>query len=142
MKTLYLDTNILLNVLLEEKDFVESSSRLLSAIEIGKCKAITSFFTLMEIHRILQKYDKKENDIERIIKTISSSRIEIDLPENMDILNAYELIKRFKIDPVDSIHLFTAIEQGAIFVSRDKTLTAKIKSQINTTIPEIIIHSL
>ena len=138
MKTIYLDTNIFLNVLLEEKEFVESSFQLLSDIEIGKFKTITSFITLMEIHRILQKNGKDEAIIEKVIKTISTSSIEIDLPDGIDMFNAYELLKKYKLDPIDALHVNTAVEQGAIFVSRDNVLIKKVKSIIKTAIPEEI----
>jgi len=136
MIVLYLDTNIFLNILLEEGVFVESSRDLLQAIEQKKYKASTSILTLMEIHRILQKQGKKEMEIDKAIQSISGLPIEISLPEGPDLLNAYEIIKRLKIDPADSIHLAMAMERNAVFVSRDNTLIKKIKNTIKTAIPE------
>lgn len=139
MKLLYLDTNIFLNVLLEENPFVESSYKLLSLIEEGKFSAITSFLTIMEIYRILQKQNKNEEKIEKAIHEISSSAVEIILQDSSDLLYAYQLIKRFKIDPADSIHLSIAMQRKAVFITRDEVLAKRIKNISETNIPEKFI---
>ena len=86
METLYLDSNILLNVLLEEEDFVESSFKLLQDIEKGRYSAVTSLLTIMEIHRIFQKHGKAENEIAEVIQKIPGIGIEIIIPEREDII--------------------------------------------------------
>lgn len=139
MKLLYLDTNIFLNVLLEEEGFVISSLNLLESIEEKRYQGVTSFLTLMEIHRILQKQNKNEAEIQKAIQKISNSAIEIYLPDGTDLLRAYELLRELKIDPADSLHLTVAQEKGAIFVTRDEDLTKKIKQIIKTSIPERLI---
>lgn len=139
MKSLYLDTNIFLNVLLKEEDFVNPSFQLLQDIEEQKHEAFTSFLTLMEMHRILQKQNIEDTEIEKAIQKISSSAVEIILIESTDLFSAYELLKTLRIDPADSIHLAIAQEKRAIFVTRDSELTKKIKTVINTAIPETLI---
>ncbi len=136
MEKLYLDSNILLNVLLEEEEFVDSSFKLLQKIEAGEYSAVTSLLTIMEIHRILQKYGKKEGEISEVIQKIPSVGIEIILPERDDIISSYEFVRNHKIDPVDSIHLSIAMESSTVFVTRDVELTKKISSVIKVVNPE------
>ncbi|MBU4266649.1 MAG: type II toxin-antitoxin system VapC family toxin [Candidatus Altiarchaeales archaeon] len=136
MGTLYLDSNILLNVLLEEEDFVESSFELLQDIEAGKYSALTSLLTIMEIHRILQKHGKKEKEIAEVIQKIPGIGIEIIIPEREDMVSSYEFVRTLKIDPADSIHLSVAMESSTIFVTRDEELSKKISSVIKVVKPE------
>lgn len=136
METLYIDTNIILNVIFEEKDFVESSFSLLQKIDSKKYSGVTSLLTLMEIHRILQKQGKSEGDIKDVIQRIRGVGIEIILPEKEDIVKAYELIKNLKIDPMDSIHLSVALDASTIFVTRDKEFANKINSILQVMEPE------
>ncbi len=136
MDTLYLDSNILLNVLLEEEDFVESSFKLLQNIEKNKYPAVTSLLTIMEIHRILQKHGKTENEITEVIQKIPSIGIEIIIPEREDMISSYESVRRHRIDPADSIHLSVAVASSTIFVTRDIELSKKIKKTIKIVKPE------
>lgn len=93
----------------------------------------------MEIYRILQKQNKNEEKIEKAIHEISSSAIEIILQDSSDLLYAYQLIKRFKIDPADSIHLSIAMQRKAVFITRDEVLAKRIKNISETNIPEKFI---
>ena len=136
METLYLDSNILLNVLLEEEDFVESSFKLLQDIEKGRYSAVTSLLTIMEIHRIFQKHGKAENEIAEVIQKIPGIGIEIIIPEREDIISSYEFIRTLRIDPADSIHLSVAVASSTIFVTRDIELGKKIKKIIKVEEPE------
>ena len=136
METLYIDTNIILNVIFEEKDFVESSFSLLQKIDSKKYSGVTSLLTLMEIHRILQKQGKSEDDIKEVIQKIYMIGIEVILPEREDIVKAYELIKSLRIDPMDSIHLSMALSYPTIFVTRDKEFANKINSVLRVMEPE------
>lgn len=136
METLYIDTNIILNVIFGEKDFVESSFSLLQKIENNRYSAVTSLLTLMEMHRILQKQGKSEDDIKDVIQKIHMMGIEIILPEKEDIVKAYELIKNLRIDPMDSIHLSVALDSSSIFVTRDKEFANKINSVLRVMEPD------
>ncbi len=139
METLYIDTNILLNVILEEELFVETSFRLLKDIEAGKYSAVTSLLTLMEIHRILQKEGKVEKDITDVVQKIPQIGISLVVPDRDDIIRSYEFIKNLWIDPMDSIHLSVAIEMSTIFITRDIELTKKIRSVLKVMTPDDLI---
>ena len=136
MDTLYLDSNILLNVLLEEEGLAESTYKLLQDIEKGRYSAVTSIMTILEIHRVLQKYGKEEGVIENIIQGISSTCIAIIVPERDDLIAAYEYLRTCRIDPADAIHLSVATASSTIFVTRDKELGGKIANIIKTRRPE------
>jgi predicted nucleic acid-binding protein len=63
METLYIDSNIFLNVLLEEEGLAASSLDLLQKVESGKYSDSNVDPSFMEIHRILQKQGKTEEQI-------------------------------------------------------------------------------
>lgn len=138
METLYLNSNILLNVLLEEEDSVESSFELLQDIEKGRYSAVTSLMTIMEIHRILQKHGKAENEIAEVIQKIPGIGIEIIIPEREDMISSYEFVRTLRIDPADSIHLSVAVASSTIFITRDIGLSKKIKEIIKVEEPEYL----
>ena len=136
METLYIDSNIFLNVVLEEESSADSSYQLLRDIEKGKYSSVTSILTVMEIHRILQKYGKEEHIIGDLIQTIPSIGIEIIVPGGEDLMAAYEYVRTSKIDPADAIHLSIAVSSSTVFITRDKELAGKIKKTIKTKTPE------
>ena len=138
MNTLYLDTNIFLNIILKENDFYESSSKLMQSIELNEYLAITSFLTIMEVHRVLQKQNKTLQEIENIIENIQQLKIKIIIPESTDIISAYELLKLYNLNPPDAIHIAIALENANYFITRDETLLKKerIKSVLEIQKPD------
>lgn len=140
METLYLDSNILLNVLLEEEGLAESSYRLLQDIEEGKYAATTSLLTIMEIHRVLQKQGKTENKIAEAIRKIPGMGVEIIIPEREEMISAYDLIRTLRLDPADAIHLASATASATVFVTRDAELSRKIKKTIRVAQPEQLLR--
>ncbi|MFZ2456555.1 MAG: PIN domain-containing protein [Candidatus Altiarchaeia archaeon] len=109
IETLYLDSNILLNVLLEDAGLAGASLSLLQKVESGKYSATMSIFAVMEIHRILQKQGKTEEEITDAVRKIPSLGIEIMIPEGSEMISAYEYVKTLRVDPADSIHLSCAL---------------------------------
>lgn len=139
MRALYIDTNIFLNVLFAEEKFVDASLNLLNSIEEEKYSAATSLLTFMEIHRVLQKRRKREVEINNAIKKMLNLSLKVIIPEGVDMVEAYQLVKELKIDPADSIHVAVAKEVADVFISRDKYLVSKIKTVITTKIPEELV---
>lgn len=137
MKTLYIDTNIFLNVLFQEEGLFEASLKILNAIEQEKYAGIISLLTLMEIHRVLQKQGKKEDDIQEAISKIREIRYAIVVPAETEIIAAYEMIQQFKVDPMDAMHLAISAEAAAdVFVTRDEKLLRLKGTRFNTKKPE------
>ncbi len=139
MIVLYIDTNIFLNILLEEEGFCDTSEILINKILEDKYRGITSLLSFMEIHRIIQKQNKSEDEIKNAINMIRETDIEIIIPDSYDFINAYNYLQTLKIDPIDSIHIAIAIDNKAIFITRDEKLTAKIKRIIEVKTPEEVI---
>ncbi len=138
MEKLYIDSNILLNVILEEELLVDSSYKLLCGIEKGVHPAVSSILTVMEIHRILQKCGKKELEIREAVERIAASGIEIIVPEREEMIAAYGLVRENRIDPADAIHLSVALSSAQVFVTRDRELSSKIRGLIKVKVPEEI----
>jgi len=138
MRKFYLDTNIFLNVLFEEKELYKSSETLLSKSGIN-FKCITSLLTLMEIHRVLQKQGAKDHQIEEAINKITKLDIEMLIPESHNFINAYEIVKKLKIDTDDAIHLAIAIDNEAELITRDAVFAKRSEQIISVITPEKII---
>jgi predicted nucleic acid-binding protein len=136
METLYLDSNIILNVLLDETGLAGASLSLLQKVESGEYCATLSILAVMEIHRVLQKQGKPEEEITDAIRKIPSMGIEIMIPEGGEMISAYEYVKLLRVDPADSIHLSCALASSSVFVTRDKELAKKIRKLIRIAEPE------
>jgi len=139
MKFLYIDTNIFLNLLLKEELFIEKSRKLINMINNKEFKGLTSILTLMEIYRVLQKQNVKNKIIDEAIKRILEMEIEIIIPESYVFIQAYDLVKKYRIDIDDALHLAIAISNDAILVTWDEKFLKKSKRIIETKTPEEII---
>jgi len=139
MKVLYIDTNIFLNLLLKEELFIEKSRKLINMINDKKFKGITSILTLMEIYRVLQKQKVKNETIDEAVKKIVEMEVEIIIPESYVFIQAYDLVKKYRIDIDDALHLAIAISNDAILVTWDEKFLKKSKRIIETKTPEDII---
>ena len=139
MKVLYIDTNIFLNLLLKEELFIEKSRKLINMINNKEFKGLTSILTLMEIYRVLQKQNVKNKIIDEAIKRILEMEIEIIIPESYVFIQAYDLVKKYRIDIDDALHLAIAISNDAILVTWDEKFLKKSKRIIETKTPEEII---
>ena len=139
MKVLYIDTNIFLNLLLKEELFIEKSRKLINMINDKEFKGITSILTLMEIYRVLQKQKVKNETIDEAVKKIVEMEIEIIIPESYAFIQAYDLVKKYRIDIDDALHLAIAINNDAILVTWDEKFLKKSRRVIAVKRPDEII---
>jgi len=133
-----IDTNIFLNVIRDEKEFVTTSEELLRKIQNKEIMGFASSIVLIETKWVLSekkeytKADKAVSLIEEITEIVSVDK-EI-AKEAIDLK-----IKR-KLELLDSIHAVTAFMNNAILVTRDADLRRKVEDFISVKKPEDVLR--
>ncbi len=129
-KKVFVDSNIFLNFLLKEEQFYKGSKQLLIKIEKGEIEGITTLINIMEVLAILRKKSPlKDNEIVRDVEKIGEvQNLEIVIPSEIHIAQAFEIQKKSKLLPADSILISIAKDFADVFVSRDKELKRKASS--------------
>ncbi len=137
-KKVFVDSNIFLNFLLKEEQFYKGSKQLLIKIEKGEIEGITTLINIMEVLAILRKKSPlKDNEIVRDVEKIGEvQNLEIVIPSEIHIAQAFEIQKKSKLLPADSILVSIAKDFADVFVSRDKELKRKASSFIPVLEPE------
>ena len=131
-KRIFIDSNIFLNFLLKEEGSYESSKHLLTRIEKGYMEGVTTVINIMEILAVLRKRSRaKDSQIIKDIETIGEiQNLEIIIPNEIHIAQAFEIQKKTKLLPTDAILISTAKDFSDTFVSRDAELKQKASSFI------------
>ncbi|HAG50453.1 MAG TPA: hypothetical protein DHU69_05125 [Deltaproteobacteria bacterium] len=137
-KRIFIDSNIFLNFLLKEEGSYESSKHLLTRIEKGYMEGVTTVINIMEILAVLRKRSRaKDSQIIKDIETIGEiQNLEIIIPNEIHIAQAFEIQKKTKLLPTDAILISTAKDFSDTFVSRDAELKQKASSFISIVKPE------
>jgi len=110
MKVL-VDTNIILDVLCNRKDFIEDSLQVFRCCEVGRLTGCISALSVPNILYIMRK-GLDESKIKEIIHTLTSIFSVVELRES-DLLNALDL--DFK-DYEDALQSISAKRIGADFI--------------------------
>ncbi len=139
-KKVFLDSNIFLNFLLKEEQLYKGSKHLLMKIERGELEGVTTLINIMEVLAILRKKSHmKDNELIRDVEKIGEiQNLEIIIPSEIHIAQAFEIQKKTKLLPTDSILVSIARDFADIFVSRDKELKTKASSFISVIEPEYL----
>ena len=137
-KRIFIDSNIFLNFLLKEEGSYEGSKHLLTRIEKGDMEGVTTIINIMEILAVLRKRSRaKDSQIIKDIETIGEiQNLEIIIPNEIHIAQAFEIQKKTKLLPTDAILISTAKDFSDTFVSRDAELKQKASSFISIVKPE------
>jgi len=137
-KRIFIDSNIFLNFLLKEEGSYEGSKHLLTKIEKGDMEGVTTLINIMEILAVLRKRSRaKDSQIIKDIETIGEiQNLEIIIPNEIHIAQAFEIQKKTKLLPTDAILISTAKDFSDTFVSRDAELKQKASSFISVVKPE------
>ena len=137
-KRIFIDSNIFLNFLLKEEGSYEGSKHLLTRIEKGDMEGVTTLINIMEILAVLRKRSRaKDSQIIKDIETIGEiQNLEIIIPNEIHIAQAFEIQKKTKLLPTDAILISTAKDFSDTFVSRDAELKQKASSFISIVKPE------
>jgi len=115
MKKIFLDTNILLDVLLQRDSFMQNSARVWAECESGKVKGFISAISLNNMHFIMSKRIGKDRALESVRICLSVFSV---VPLDEKILRlAVELPHK---DFEDAIQLFSAVQMKVdCIVTRD-----------------------
>ena len=107
MKTVLIDTNIVLDIALKHKQFVEKASELLEILEVNKISVYVSATSVTDIYYILRK-SKSHREVISFLKSFFNY-IEIAGVDKIVVINALNSnIKDFE----DAIQIETAKEQN------------------------------
>jgi PIN domain nuclease of toxin-antitoxin system len=141
-----IDSDVLLNWLIKEqetktgKNLWEAPYRIISLAQNDNLICYVSLISLMELQFVLRRKKKRsEVEIELDLDLIVSE-LEILIPDEVTLVQAYNLQKQYFLDPFDSILLSQLIGHGITLVSRDKDFIEKaIKVNVSAYNPEIFI---
>ena len=139
MIRVYLDTNVLLNVWFKEKDpktgakLWEASLQVLKLVESGRIEGVVSIFTLMESAHVF-----KRNGISpEKVKDIEDVGIEVYIPNELVLIDAFSFQLKLGTDPYDSVALASALASGCdVLITRDREFRKKAEGQIRILSPE------
>lgn len=124
-KKVVLDSNIFLNVIFEEKEFVQSSEKFLKAVELGKYGAYVSSISVAEIVWVVQKdlgY-KKAKEVFSYIKDLFELNLINIIPLDHQIIPvALQLLKKYRLSLIDSLISSVAVKIKAELITRDESL--------------------
>ncbi len=138
---LVLDANIFLNVIFEEKQFLEKSRKLLKQIESGKFSAYISSITFAEIIWIVYRESgySRAKEVQSYLRELSELQIVKIVPlENEVVYHMLSLIKKYKLSFVDALVVSTAIKLKSNLVTRDGDIKRKVK-EIKVKIPDELV---
>lgn len=108
---IFLDTNILLDVLLDRKPFCETSSKLWRLAECGRLEAVISAISFNNVFYIARKYAGKE----AAQKTVEVMNVNFSVfPLTQDIIS--RAIAAKLPDFEDSIQFFSAVSCEADYI--------------------------
>ena len=107
----FLDTNILLDVLLDRKPFSEPSSKVWRLAECGRLEAVISAISFNNVFYIVRKYAGKE----AVQRTVEVMNVNFSVfPLTQDIIG--RAIAAKLPDFEDSIQFFSAVSCGAEYI--------------------------
>ena len=117
----YLDSNVFIYADLNQEDIGDRARSLLREVQDGKQPASTSALTFDELVWTVKKHRDLEQAIIAGEAFLGLSGLDI-VQVSGDLLSiALELIRRYQLDPRDSIHAASALlERAEVIVSTDK----------------------
>ena len=144
-----LDTDVLINWLIQEtetvsdKELWRSPYEIVKLIENKKFFGIISLTTLMEIRYLLRR--KKSYTAQQVEDDISklTTLFDVIIPDEINLLKANALQSDHSLDPFDAIQLSICIGiKPVTLVSRDKDFINISKQFINALPPEEFLNSI
>jgi predicted nucleic acid-binding protein len=113
---LYLDSNVFVHATINRKDTGDRARLLLGEIQDGKTQASSSALTFDELVWVVKKYRNIEDAIDAGRAFMNMPGLKL-VTVNEDLLvSALDLIKRYKLDPRDSIHAASTLSEKAEYI--------------------------
>jgi len=122
-RLLYLDANVFIYAALNREDIGDRARSLLREVQQGKLHAISSALTFDELVWAVKKHRSLEDATAAGEAFLNMSCLKL-MDVNGDLLSsALELIRKYQLDPRDSIHAASALlENAEMIVSTDEHL--------------------
>lgn len=137
---LVIDANVFLNVIFEERQFLEASKKLLRQIELKKFDAYISPITLAEIIWIVYKESgyRKAKEVQSYLRELAELEIVkvIPLEDNL-VYGMVNLVEKYNLSFVDALVVLTAVNLKSTLVTRDNKL--KRIREIKVKIPNELV---
>jgi len=124
VKTIFLDSDILLDATLKRPEFILPALNILNLIQNKQIKAVTSSIVFINVHYFLDRYDKVNKFT--LLKELRGILSIIDVGEEIIDLALKSGINDFE----DAVQYFTAKSAGA-----DIIITRNTKDYKESTIP-------
>ena len=135
----YIDTNVLLNVWFKEEDPKTEEKpwnaplQILKLGERGKIEGVVSIFTLMESAHV---FERNKLNPEKV-KEIEDVGIEVYIPNELVLIDAFSFQLKLGTDPYDSVALASALASECdVLITRDEDFRKKADGQITILSPE------
>jgi predicted nucleic acid-binding protein len=118
---LYIDSSVFLYAALSQEEIGNKARALLGEVQQGKKNACSSALTFDEIVWVVKRYRSMESAIVAGEAFLNFPNLKLT-PVNGDLLiEALEMIKKYRLDPRDAIHAASAIsEEAEEIVSTDQ----------------------
>ena len=133
-----IDTNVFLNVIREEEQFLAASEELLRQVQSKGIVGLASCMVLMEIKWALfekKEYAKADKAVSLIEEIVQIAPVDKEIAKE-----SIDLKIRKKTELLDSIHVVTAVMNSAIFVTRDNDLRKKVEDIVTVKTPEEVLE--
>jgi predicted nucleic acid-binding protein len=117
---LYLDSNVFIYAALSVDEIGEKARALLRKVQRGEEQASSSMLTFDELVWAVKKYRTIEDAINAGEAFLNFPNIKLTIVDGELLTLALNLIRKYKLDPRDSIHAATAIlEKAEAIISTD-----------------------
>jgi len=124
---LYLDSNVFIYAALNTEEIGERARTLLKKVERGEEQASSSALTFDELVWAVRRYRTVEDAANAGEAFLNFPNLRLTLVDGELLASALNFIRKYKLDPRDSIHAATAILEGAEAVVSTDTHFDKIK---------------
>ena len=124
---LYIDSNVFIYAALNTEEIGERARALLLKVQQGEEQASSSALTFDELVWAVKKYRTVEDAINAGEVFLNFPNLRLTLVNGELLASALNLIRKYRLDPRDSIHAATAILERAEAIVSTDTHFDKIK---------------
>lgn len=110
---LYLDSNVFIYANLDQGDLGEEARSMLEEVQSGELAAVTSALTFDELVWAVKKHRSADDAVTAGEAFLRMSGLRILEVDGALLSSALEMIRRYLLDPRDSIHAASALQEGA-----------------------------
>ena len=117
---LYIDSNVFVYAALNTEELGDRARLLLSRVQQGKERAVTSALAFDELVWAVKKHRSLEDAVSAGEAFLNFPNLKLVVVNGDLLVSALNLIKKYRLDPRDAIHAATAVmEKAKTLVSTD-----------------------